>query len=64
LKNRADLRGFLKATKMEDNNQFELGAGLGRNQAFHLLANHCLATLPSASKPPADPGKVNGIGIK
>jgi hypothetical protein len=28
---------------MEDNNQFELGAWHGRNQAFHLLANHCLA---------------------
>ncbi len=31
------------ATTMEDHNQLELGAWVGRNQAFHLLANHCLA---------------------
>jgi hypothetical protein len=28
---------------LEDNNQLELGAWIGRNQAFHLLADHCLA---------------------
>ena len=28
---------------MQDNTQFELGAWVGRNQAFHLLTDHCLA---------------------